>query len=289
MQAIKAFSALLGLLPHDPGVLRQLAPLLADTQQYDRATTLLLAAFAHYRSICPLVSAETVDSLNTYGYGDLETLADFLLVQRNYKEVVRVIRQGVRWLQGREKETGWDSMTDDREYDEERRMRDGWETGQSFFEDEPTYELDVRLRSRLGLARLGLQQYQEAQVSPLPSLPCILRPLADLSWSSYCVAQHHFDIVTSEDVAQFPELFGAIGEAFYERKMYDSALDVYQLMAENEEVGGSEFAPAWRDRTCADPGVGRPTGRRSGVRSVSATTRPATWKPRRNATRTVSG
>lgn len=49
--------------------------------------------------------------------------------------------------------------------------------------------------------------------------------------------QHHFDIVTSEDVAQFPELFGAIGEAFYERKMYDSALDVYQLMAENEEVG----------------------------------------------------
>ncbi|GAA5873300.1 hypothetical protein JCM3774_005935 [Rhodotorula dairenensis] len=210
--AIKAFSALLGLLPHDPGVLRQLAPLLADTQQYDRATTLLLAAFAYYRSICPLVSAETVDLLNTYGYGDLETLADFLLVQRNYKEVVRVIRQGVRWLQGREKETGWELMPDDREYDEERRMREGWESGQSFFEDEPTYELDVRLRSRLGLARLGLLQYEEAQ--------------------------HHFDIVTSEDVAQFPELFGAIGEAFYDRKMYDSALDVYQLMAENEETNG---------------------------------------------------
>jgi hypothetical protein len=39
--------------------------------------------------------------------GEEGRLADFLLVQRNYKEVVRVIRQGVRWLQGREKETGW--------------------------------------------------------------------------------------------------------------------------------------------------------------------------------------
>ncbi|GAA5979094.1 hypothetical protein JCM10908_002802 [Rhodotorula pacifica] len=210
--AIKAFSALLVLLPHDPGVLRQLAPLLADTEQYARATSLLLSAFAYYRSVCPLVSSETVDLLNTYGYGDLETLADFLLVQRNYKEVVRVIRQGVRWLQGREKETGWDLMTDDREYDEERKIREGWENGDSYFEDEPTYELDVRLRSRLGLARLGLVQVEEAQ--------------------------HHFDIVTAEDVAQFPELFGAIGEAFYERKMYDSALDVYQLMAENEETNG---------------------------------------------------
>jgi hypothetical protein len=37
----------------------------ADTQQYARATSLLLAAFAHYRSVCPLVSAETVDLLNT--------------------------------------------------------------------------------------------------------------------------------------------------------------------------------------------------------------------------------
>ena len=152
------------LLPHDPGALRQLAPLLADTQQYARATSLLLAAFAHYRSVCPLVSAETVDLLNTYGYSDLETLADFLLVQRNYKEVVRVIRQGVRWLQGREKETGWDAMVDDREYDEERRIRPGWEAGESFFEDEPTHELAVRLRSRLGLARLGLMQLEEAQV-----------------------------------------------------------------------------------------------------------------------------
>lgn len=163
-QAIKAFTALLTVLPHDPGVLRQVAPLLADTQQYARATSLLLAAFAYYRSACPVVTPDTVERLNTYGYSDLEMLADFLLAQRAYKEVVRVIRQGVRWLQGREKESGWDQMLDDREYDEERHVREGWEKGDAYFEDEPTYELDVRLRSRLGLARLGLVQLDEAQV-----------------------------------------------------------------------------------------------------------------------------
>ncbi|POY73527.1 hypothetical protein BMF94_3464 [Rhodotorula taiwanensis] len=210
--AIKAFTALLTVLPHDPGVLRQVAPLLADTQQYARATSLLLAAFAYYRSACPVVTPDTVERLNTYGYSDLEMLADFLLAQRAYKEVVRVIRQGVRWLQGREKESGWDQMLDDREYDEERHVREGWEKGDAYFEDEPTYELDVRLRSRLGLARLGLVQLDEAQ--------------------------HHFEIVMSEDVAQFPELFGAIGEAFFERKMYDSALEVYHAIAESEETNG---------------------------------------------------
>ncbi|GAA6030008.1 hypothetical protein JCM8097_009212 [Rhodosporidiobolus ruineniae] len=210
--AIRAFLALLSLLPHDPGVLRELAPLLASTQQYTQAITLFLSAFAYYRQLVPIVTSQTVDLLNTYGYGELETLADFLLLQRNYAEVVRVVRQGVRWLQGREKETGWDSMSDDREYDEERKVREGWEKGNTWFELEPTYELDVRLRSRLGLARLGMGWTQEAQ--------------------------RHFDIVTGEDVAEFPELFGAIGEAFYERGMYENALEVYQLIAENEETNG---------------------------------------------------
>ncbi|GAA5826171.1 hypothetical protein JCM11251_007193 [Rhodosporidiobolus azoricus] len=210
--AIRAFVALLSLLPHDPGVLRELSPLLAQTSQYHQATTLLLSAFAHYRTLVPLVTPHTVDELQTYGYGDLETLADFLLLQKNYAEVVRVVRQGVRWLQGREKETGWDAMEDDREYDEERKVREGWEKGNTWFELEPTYELDVRLRSRLGLARLGMGWVVEAQ--------------------------RHFEYVVSEDVAQFPELFGAIGDAYYERGMYDAALDVFQLIAENEETNG---------------------------------------------------
>ncbi|GAA5855355.1 hypothetical protein JCM9279_001694 [Rhodotorula babjevae] len=208
--AIRAFFALLSLLPHDPGVLRELAPLLASTDQYPRATQLLLAAFEHYRALVRIVTPESAPQLNTYGYADLETLADFLLAQRQHAEVVRVVRQGVRWLQGREREGGWDEAQDDREYDEERKVRPGWETSAMGFEEAGLYELDVRLRSRLGLARLGLGMLDEAQ--------------------------RHFDIVTSEDVAEFPELFGAIGDAYFARRMSDEALNVYLLLTDNEET-----------------------------------------------------
>ncbi|GAA5886248.1 hypothetical protein JCM5296_003537 [Sporobolomyces johnsonii] len=210
--AVRAFSALLQLLPHDPGVLRELAPLLASSQLYSQATATLLAALAHYRLTVPLVSSATVDALNTYGYSDLETLADFLLIQRNYAEVVRVVRQGVRWLQGRERETGWDAIADDREFDTERKAREGWEKENQYFEEEPTYELDVRLRSRLGIARLHMGWVEEAQ--------------------------RHFELVFEEDVSQFPELFGAIGEAYYENKMFEHALEVFQLIAECDETNG---------------------------------------------------
>ncbi|GAA5898643.1 hypothetical protein JCM8208_004721 [Rhodotorula glutinis] len=208
--AIRAFFALLSLLPHDPGVLRELAPLLASTDQYARATQLLLSAFEHYRALVRLVTPDTAALLNTYGYADLETLADFLLAQRQYAEAVRVVRQGVRWLQGRAREGGWDELKDDREYDEERRVRPGWETSAMGFEEAGLYELDVRLRSRLGLARLGMGMLDEAQ--------------------------RHFEIVTSEDVAEFPELFGAIGDAYFARRMCDEALNVYLQLADNEET-----------------------------------------------------
>ncbi|BGP45304.1 transcription factor TFIIIC subunit tfc4 [Rhodotorula kratochvilovae] len=211
--AIRAFLALLSLLPHDPGVLRELAPLLASTEQYPRATALLLSAFTHYRELVPLVTPDTVGQLNTYGYADLETLADFLLVQRQHAEVVRVVRQGVRWLQGREREGGWDDAVDDREYDEVRKTRPGWEKANIWFEEAGTYELDVRLRSRLGLARLGMGMIEEAQ--------------------------HHFDIVTAEEVAEFPELFGAIGEAYFNGRMFEDALAIYHQMSDNEETNGA--------------------------------------------------
>lgn len=48
--------------------------------------------------------------------------------------------------------------------------------------------------------------------------------------------QRHFAIVLDEDVAEFPELFGAVADAYLEKRMYTEALEVYQDMAENDEV-----------------------------------------------------
>ncbi|SGZ05942.1 BQ5605_C031g10903 [Microbotryum silenes-dioicae] len=212
--AITAFTALLNVIPHDPGVLRELAPLLAATEQHARATTLFLAAFDHYRKLVPHITPRNIERINTFGYQDLETIADFLSIQKLYTRCVSVIRTGVRWLQGRETETAWDALEDDREYDVMRKARIGWDYDPAtrHLEDAEVYDLDVRLRLRLGVARIGEGRVEEAK--------------------------RHFAIVLQENVADFPELWGAIGDAYFERDMFEDALEIFQEMAEDEITNG---------------------------------------------------
>lgn len=191
-------------------MLRELVPLLSSTRQHNKALALYLAAFDHYQAICPHVDDYTIDLISSFGQQDLETIADILNHQKQFVKAVSVLRTGVRWLQGREKETGWDALSDDREFDPQRKVREGWEREARFLEEAAVYELDVRLRLRLGVARMGEGKVDEAQ--------------------------RHFRIVLQEDVAEFPELFGTMGDAYVARNMYDDALDTFQLMAECEEV-----------------------------------------------------
>lgn len=165
-QAIKAFTAVLNESPHDPGILREFTPLLVQVNLHSRAASLYLASFEHYRSICPHVDDETVELIDGFDYVDLEFLADVLLRQRQYARTANIIRTGVRWLQGREKETMWDTaVEDDREYDVERKKRDGWQRDARHLEEADVYELDPALRTRLGIARLGEGRAEEAVVS----------------------------------------------------------------------------------------------------------------------------
>lgn len=106
---------------------------------------------------------------------DFETLADFLLKEKKWDQVIKVIRVGVRWLQGRELEKIWDLQEDDREFDEKRQERVGWEKGSKFLEGNQVHYLDNRLRLRLGLARAGKGDMDEALVSPIFFFPFTLR------------------------------------------------------------------------------------------------------------------
>ncbi|GAA5924202.1 transcription factor TFIIIC subunit TFC4 [Sporobolomyces koalae] len=221
--AIKAFQALLELLPHDPGVLRELAPLLASEHLYPQAVQLLLAALSYYRQTVPEITPATCHLLNSYGYEDLETLADFLIAQRQYSECVRVLKQGVRWMQGRELETEWDTVSDDREFDPERKSRAGWDKGNQWLEREPVYELDIRLRARLGIARLGMSNSTNPHEAE----------------ESIDEAKRHFDLMLDEDVREFPELFDAVADAYMQREMHDRALDMLMVLAECEETNGA--------------------------------------------------
>lgn len=167
-QATSAFLALLNIHPHDPGVLRELAPLLASQFAYPKASTLFLNAFDYFRSKVPHVTSS--EEISSFGIADLETLCDFLGYQNQWAKIVLVVRTGVRWLQGREKETGWDAMEDDREFDLARKCRPSWEKEARFLEEAQVHELDVRLRVRLGVARMGMGKVAEAQVgSSFPS------------------------------------------------------------------------------------------------------------------------
>lgn len=146
-------------------MLRELAPLLATDGAYARASALYLASYNYFRTSVPHITS--TDEISHFSSQDLEALADYLLVQRDFKQVVSVVKEGTRWLQGREKETGWDKLDDDREFDEIRKVRRGWEKDARFLEEAEVYELDVRLRVRLGVARLGLGDVDEAAVSPV--------------------------------------------------------------------------------------------------------------------------
>lgn len=87
-------------------------------------------------------------------------------------------------------------------------------------------------------------------------------------------------------MAEFPELYGAVADAYFDAKMYSEALEVYQDMAENDEVcflssfsfEGAHFLIFFSRR---------PTVQQFGSRWASATTSSATSSRPRSATKLV--
>jgi general transcription factor 3C polypeptide 3 (transcription factor C subunit 4) len=166
-QAIMGFNNLLKLQPHNPNVLRELGPLYFQLKEIDAATSIYMAAYEHFRTKVPV--PKTPAQIQGFGTDELEMLSDFLRSQRRYREAGRVITDGQRWLQGRIKEEGtWASFGDDREYDLQRKVRDGWaEHPQRWCEEAPTHSLVTGLRLRLGLCRLCEGKPEEARVRRL--------------------------------------------------------------------------------------------------------------------------
>lgn len=170
-QASTWFAKLLKLQPHNPSILRELGPLYYELNEVPKAVQLYQAAYDHFRALYPIPSAYA-DELQGWGNTDFELLADFLRSLKRYKEAAKIILEGVRWLQGRIQEgASWNSFGDDREYDLERKWREGWQNHpQRWCEDAPVHQLDTGLRLRLGLARLYEGRTDEAKVCPFISL-----------------------------------------------------------------------------------------------------------------------
>lgn len=164
-QASTWFSKLLKLQPHNPSILRELGPLYYELNEVPKAVQLYQAAYDHFRSVYP-VPSPNAEELQGWSHIDFELFADFLRSLRRYREAGKIIVEGVRWLQGRIQEgPSWSSFGDDREYDMERKWREGWaDHPQRWCEDAPVHPLGTGLRLRLGLARLYEGRIDEAKV-----------------------------------------------------------------------------------------------------------------------------
>jgi general transcription factor 3C polypeptide 3 (transcription factor C subunit 4) len=145
-------------------VLRELGPLLVDEGSGAKASELYMAAFDYYRANFSYTNQPDQDEEDTlFGVEDLLALVDYLSFQYRWAEMITSIRVGVRWIQGREMQRAWDSLDDDREYDMARKSRVAIPNGKSF-EAAAVYPLDDRLRVKLGVARMGLNDMVEAKV-----------------------------------------------------------------------------------------------------------------------------
>ena len=217
-QAMQAFAGILKIQPHAPTVIRELAPMHYEMGEPAMAVKLYLGSYEHFKSTVPKPQhGSGGDDIMGFAMTDLELLSDFLRSQKRWREAARVITQGARWLQGRSEESvTWESFQDDREYDLTRKTRPGWETHpQKWSEDAPTHPLGTGLRLRLGLCRLGENTAKAAEEAKI-----------------------HFDVIRNDGTPdENPEYYGEIADAYYDRKMYPEALEVFYDMSENDVVG----------------------------------------------------
>ena len=171
--------------PHDVTILTELRHVLLETGELRLCVQYYQEAFDYYSSKYPfgpgdgpqglsLIDPQLINSdessrtSNKQDFTLLEVLvlADLYMTLHAYDRVIKTIRAGCRWLQGRWKEKFWDSCPDDREYDLEgwtREAGDGERAGAAGIR-QGFHPLDVNARHRLGVARLKSKDFQEGRV-----------------------------------------------------------------------------------------------------------------------------
>lgn len=184
-KAISGFSALLKLHPNDPTIVRQMVPVLIQQGEHVQALDLLADAFADQVQRFPDGPSTAPPTETLLDISDLRDLVALQKHQNQYKDAIRIIRTGQRWLQGRATlGQAWELYSDDREYDLSRKSRPHWEQEERlrWLEDLPLAELDPHLRGGLAACRLQAGNKAETDVRDL-FLPSIVT-LTSLSEAS---------------------------------------------------------------------------------------------------------
>lgn len=191
-QALAGYLAILKISPHNPDVLREVAQLCATTDEKELPIRLFQEALKHYQSTVVSPSIEWL--ADGFGLEHIQVLVRLLIrsppgstrttqpsgcsdavddqdkTQQHYYDILKLIKQATRWLQGRLDPNwpgflDWDLLEDDREYDPVRQNREAWEyLSDPRYEQSPTYPLENELRTYLGICRLHIGDQDEAAV-----------------------------------------------------------------------------------------------------------------------------
>ncbi|KAF7316423.1 hypothetical protein MIND_00161200 [Mycena indigotica] len=199
-----AFLSILKQIPHDLNILAELRMILIELSDLKTCTKLFKAAFEHYQDLYPTglgPDSATQEEIPGGGFGYLEVLvlADLLNTTGAYGRAVDVIRQGIRWLQGRSQQRYWDICDDDREYDAPDTVRvieGGPQPG--------VFPLDINVRHRLLIARIKMGELEEAKF--------------------------HAASILAEDILDYAPLFVEIADAYFERELYGEARPIYEML-----------------------------------------------------------
>ncbi|GJF00510.1 TPR-like protein [Phanerochaete sordida] len=204
--------AILKRIPHDLTILAELRPILIELGDLELCAQLFEDAFAHYHAThpggaVPPAAARTGPDGVAAGFGLMEVLvlADLYNILGRHEQAIATIRRGCRWLQGRASQKFWDSVEDDREWDEPAGPAGESARAVPQGEVQPgMYPLDVNARHRLAVARIKMGDFAEGKM--------------------------HADIILAQEIADYAALFTEIADAYFEREMYADAGHIYEML-----------------------------------------------------------
>ncbi|RUS26867.1 hypothetical protein BC938DRAFT_484013 [Jimgerdemannia flammicorona] len=238
--AITGFTKLLELAPHHTKVIDELAKIYRETNQPEQAIPLYESAMKHHFShTAPPPSADE----NTFGYTELNMLAELLMMQGDHARALEVIKAGVRHLQGRQRESWWDRFEDEREFEDDGE-------GDGAAEGNERWDVPLELRVKMGVCRIMGGQVDEAKVGlvflGLKFANLLLGCSNTIKASFYSRYRHvsyfitriqnHFKYLYAQPVAAYPDLYLEVAEAFMERRLYVNALAVFEAMLDGGEA-----------------------------------------------------
>ncbi|CEP64355.1 transcription factor TFIIIC subunit TFC4 LALA0_S11e02212g [Lachancea lanzarotensis] len=200
-RALEGFQRLYNRFPTDGNYLRELAVLYVDYNRTNEAINLYIKVFdANVEKRKAIISAseDAVESSEESDYDDqaeqeideeselfkrypnikwkkinrkyrciefdwssLNILAELFLKQLGENAGIKTIKRCARWIQERENQTFWDTVSDDSEYDKRRFKNSKFESLPQA-EREKAYILPIDIRVRLGLLRLFNKNVLEA-------------------------------------------------------------------------------------------------------------------------------